>query len=261
LASGNLFLLIKAYCDAPAAAAADTLRPFLNRLGARDLSLDNDVTLRRSLRAAGDDVVMHTTQDEFFDRVYWAPAVSSANAISATSALAVGVVYDSTVHGSWRTVRDLTIQNNGPLNELGEEAWIRKYVETRRAWLANHPKPILHNTVYRMDAFTTLIEEKKWELPLPLTIRGVRIDETTFAEPVRASAGDDDDRILKLETPFMVGEDVRAIQRALAARGFSGAQDGIFGPLTEARVRQFQLDARLRADGIVGPATRTALGL
>jgi chitosanase len=237
------------------------LRPFLNRLGTRDLSLDDDSTLKRGLRDAGDDAVMHATQDEFFDRVYWAPAVSSANAINAASALAVSVVYDSTVHGAWRIVRDLTIQNHGPVSQLGEETWIRRYVETRRAWLANHPKPILHNTVYRMDAFATLIEDKKWELPLPLTIRGMRIDETTFAEPVRASAGEEDERVLKLETPFIVGEDVRAIQRALAAKGFSGAQDGIFGPLTEARVRQFQLVARLRADGIVGPATRAALGL
>src|SRR5262245_65473536 len=65
LASGNLFLLIKAYCDAPGAAVADTLLPFLDRLGARDLSLDTDSTLRRGLRDAGDDAVMHATQDQF----------------------------------------------------------------------------------------------------------------------------------------------------------------------------------------------------
>ncbi len=40
LASGNLYLLIKAYCDAPNAACARSLRPFLERLADIDLALD-----------------------------------------------------------------------------------------------------------------------------------------------------------------------------------------------------------------------------
>src|SRR5262245_18419428 len=71
LASGNLFLLIKAYCDAPDATFAEPLRTYKDRLAAADVSLDNDVTLRRLLREAGGDTVMRTTQDAFFDRVYW----------------------------------------------------------------------------------------------------------------------------------------------------------------------------------------------
>jgi peptidoglycan hydrolase-like protein with peptidoglycan-binding domain len=68
-------------------------------------------------------------------------------------------------------------------------------------------------------------------------------------------------RLLKFETPYMIGEDVLALQTALAAKGFDGKADGIYGPLTEARVRQFQIQAGLKGDGIVGPATRAALGL
>src|SRR5262245_65525488 len=42
LAGGNLFLLIRAYCQAPEAHFADALQPYLERLSARDLTLDGD---------------------------------------------------------------------------------------------------------------------------------------------------------------------------------------------------------------------------
>jgi DNA invertase Pin-like site-specific DNA recombinase len=57
---------------------------------------------------------------------------------------------------------------------------------------------------------------------------------------------------------------VRVVQRALQRRGYDlgpPGVDGRFGPLTEAAVRQMQNERRLTADGIVGPHTRTALGL
>jgi chitosanase len=98
LASGNLFLLIRAYVDAPGADFAEALRPYLPRLEARDFTLDGDATLRQTLRQAGDDVVMRDVQDRFFDRVYWMPAAQRAGAIGIATPLGATVVYDSTVH-------------------------------------------------------------------------------------------------------------------------------------------------------------------
>ena len=57
------------------------------------------------------------------------------------------------------------------------------------------------------------------------------------------------------------GDDVKALQQALLARGINcGAADGIFGPKTEAAVKRFQEREGLAADGIVGPMTMAAMG-
>src|SRR5262245_13730978 len=62
LASGNLFLLIRAYCQAAGAQFADALQPYLQRLSNLDLTLDSDASFRRTLQDAGVDPVMQETQ-------------------------------------------------------------------------------------------------------------------------------------------------------------------------------------------------------
>src|SRR5271165_3501568 len=55
LASGNLYLLVRDYVARADAALGSSLRPYLPKLEARDLSLDHDVTFKDLLRDAGDD--------------------------------------------------------------------------------------------------------------------------------------------------------------------------------------------------------------
>ena len=261
LASGNLELLIRAYCNAPGAAYADGLKRYLDRLAAIDLTLDHDREFRQLLREAGDDPVMHAQQDSFFDRIYWQPAIKSADYIGAATALGTGVIYDSRIHGSWHSIRDRTIAAYGKLTDIGEEDWIARYVETRRQWLATHGNSLLHKTVYRMDEFNTLIANRAWSLPLPLTVRGLVIDENSLngQPPVRVSAADQARRTLKLSAPMMQGEDVRALQKALAAAGFPVDADGVFGQQSADAVRAFQQRSGLTADGIAGNATYAKL--
>ena len=263
LGSGNLHVLIRNYCEQPEAAFADDLRRYLPPLEARDTSLDHDGTFRSLLHEAGGDPVMCETQDAFFDRVYWAPAARSAGSLGLESALGHAVVYDSRIHGSWGRMRARTDERHGTAQALGEQPWVRAYVDTRRDWLANHDNTLLRRTVYRMDAFRALFDEDRWDLALPFTVRGVRIDEGVLSAsaPVRASAGEEDERVLLLRRPFMRGEDVRRVQEALKDGGMEIAPDGIFGPATEMAVTRFQAREGLTVDGVVGPATRAALGL
>lgn len=113
LASGNLHLLVRAYCEMPDAEFVVPLRPYLGRLANRDTSLDSDMTFRSLLREAGNDPVMHVAQDHFFDRVYWVPSLKSADAMGIAAALGTGVVYDSRIHGSWERVRDINNARHG----------------------------------------------------------------------------------------------------------------------------------------------------
>ena len=58
---------------------------------------------------------------------------------------------------------------------------------------------------------------------------------------------------------MMRGEDVEELQRLLTEQGFNATTDGIFGSGTEKAVKAFQEKHGLVADGVVGPATWSAL--
>jgi peptidoglycan hydrolase-like protein with peptidoglycan-binding domain len=68
------------------------------------------------------------------------------------------------------------------------------------------------------------------------------------------------DRMLYLRLPFLHGRDVEVLQSALISLGFAcGECDAIFGPFTERAVADFQANAGLVADGIVGDDTVGAI--
>lgn len=261
LASGNLYLLIKAYCAAADNQFGAQLAPYLDRLAKRDLTLDTDVNFRLLLREAGDDPVMHDTQDRFFDSGYWTPAVAAAASAGIASALGTTVVYDSFIQGAWRVIRDLTNRAHGLASAIGEQAWIAAYVSERRNWLATNKNTLLHQTVYRMDSFHGLMQESRWDLALPFTMMKVTIDEACLTTPslARVAAHQEDERVLMVASPPMSGPDVLAAQTALGKAGFKVKANGTYGSATAAVVKKFQAQHGLTVDGVIGPATRAAL--
>lgn len=68
------------------------------------------------------------------------------------------------------------------------------------------------------------------------------------------------DRTLYVHGPYLRGDDVRALQRKLDALGFDpGKQDGMYGPETEAAVRNFQRNVGDEPDGVAGLHTLATL--
>lgn len=263
LGSGNLHLLIKAYCQAPSAACARELKPYLKRLADIDLALDRDMAFRALLTEAGGDPVMQDAQDAFFDRVYWIPASKTATALGFSSPLSMAVIYDSLIHGSWSAMRDRTVARIGEAARAGEKKWVPAYVAERRNWLATHSNALLRKTVYRMDAFNTLIKAGNWSLAIPMSVCGVSVDEAALScrAPVVVSANDAAMRNLHLTKPPMTGNDVRALQKALAREGYAVNGDGVFDEGLSGALKAWQDENGIVADGIAGPATRVILGL
>ena len=92
------------------------------------------------------------------------------------------------------------------------------------------------------------------------------LDVTGFVDAVTARALEEarwklGDRSLYLqEAPFMHGDDIAALQSRLTEMGFDcGRVDGIYGPRTEAAVKEFQKSVGATDDGKCGPATIIAL--
>lgn len=68
------------------------------------------------------------------------------------------------------------------------------------------------------------------------------------------------DRLLYVSKPLLRGDDVVALQQSLALLGFDpGRVDGIFGPLTESGLQEFQRNYGLDASGTLTRATLVAL--
>jgi chitosanase len=260
LGSGSLYLLLKDYCGTQNAKFASQLVPLLPRFRDKDFSLDFDRGVRDLLEDAGDDPVMQKTQDTFFDQGYWQPACRAAANCGLTKPLSVAVVYDSHIQGGFSRIRKRVKGGLAVSPVMNEAAWISNFIAERKAWLSSCAAP-LPNTVYRMNEFAKLIEQNKWELELPMLVRGVAIDPNVLGAadepviPARAPEPHTTSRILQLTRPFMRGDDVRTLQVALRNHGFSGDTDGTFGPMTDVLVKQFQKKRNLPVDGVVGPMT------
>jgi len=253
LNSGNLALLVARYIKSNGA-EADNLRPFLKGLEARDGRLNDKKALHATLAAAGADPVMAKCQAQFFDDLFWLPSCRAAAARGVSSALGHAVIFDGHIHGAFARIAKSIDASSG------EHEWVKRYIVTRRTWLANHENPVLHKTVYRMDAFLGLVDAGQWDLDPPIKVRGVAITPELLGSRLDAEGEESTtvkasiDRVLR---QGMEGDDVRALQRALGLAN----SDGKFGPKTHEALIQFQKKSKLTADGVAGPATKAALGI
>lgn len=85
-----------------------------------------------------------------------------------------------------------------------------------------------------------------------------RINQTSV-KGFKIAPWDEVPRILRFSRPITEGSDVIRLQQALADKGWEIFPDGLFGERTAAIVKEFQKQADIKIDGIVGSDTRDAL--
>lgn len=253
LDSGNLFILLKTYCENEGARFGARLSEWLPSIDAKDDGVDTDKKLHNVLRASADDPIMRDTQDQFFDKAYWQPAARNAANNGVSTALGMAVIYDSVIHGSWVAIRKRVLDQIGPVESAGERVWISTYVQTRKNWLATSSRSDLRRTVYRMETFEALISHDNWGLNLPLAVRGREISlESLSATPPGCYSGPQPGtRILALTSPLLRGLDVRLVQLGLSDSGVGVTADGIYGQATVQCVRDYQKSQGLPVTGVV----------
>jgi len=182
--AGSLDLVCKKYIELGGARAAE-LAQYMVYLTTNESSkvdpkgpfptwLTNLINL---LKALGAEPIMQQAQDFVFDQNYFLPAINHAKDIGLTTALGLLVMYDTCIHsgpGRVATHR-AAFPEKSPKNGGDEKAWIKAYLNARRAWLASSKNPIVQKTVYRQDAILDLIKADNWDLKLPFKIRGVEV--------------------------------------------------------------------------------------
>jgi len=172
---GNLGRLVNMYCN-NGGLYSKSLSEYIDKIGESPLC-DDQVFKNLLISAAREDVVMRTTQDEFFDTVYWKPAEIWFHKHGFKLPLSMLVIYDSFVHsGGIREDIRKQFPELPPSSGGEEKAWITEYVHARHNWLKNRQSALLRKTIYRTQTLINEIEQGNWNLQkTPIYANGIPV--------------------------------------------------------------------------------------
>lgn len=264
LVGGQLYALIKMYCDAPGAKYTDNFKTYLPAMQAGDRSLDNDTTLIALLKKAATDPVMQDVQDKYFRDNYMRPALQEVQSCGFVNALSCAVVYDSFIQGSWShgaNIKGRTIAKAGAPSAANEKDWIAAYLATRRAWLISKGAD-LARSVYRIDALTALVTAGTWDLALPLPVAMTNyvfnlsawdLNAHLFSDPI-FRVDPDHFGVVKARLAVAPEGRDRHVQSLMATLGLVDpvkGVDGRFGVTSANAFKAFQLSCGVDQTGVV----------
>lgn len=171
---GNLKALLLLYVE-NGGKYAKQIAPYIGRMGKESL-VDNKTFKNWLVKAGQSDPIMIATQDQFFDRQYFLPAMKWAADNGFVLALSRLVIYDSFVHsGSIMWFLRQRFLEVPPINGGDERAWIRAYMLTRLAWLRSHENDAIRRSAYRAETLLAQIEGNNWALDKVYVANGAKI--------------------------------------------------------------------------------------
>jgi chitosanase len=177
--SVSLLHVVENYLATDATAGCETIEsrlPILRRTTKLSIeTLAADDRFKEALKEAAGTSEMRAAQDAVAFERYMKPAVDECRAFGLTLPLSVAVVYDSMVHGSWRSLAE----HLGPVRN--EKTWIKRYVEHRHEWLKGIAR--LRATTYRTNFFIKEIARDNWQLDLPMYVHGYLLKKTDLQPP------------------------------------------------------------------------------
>jgi len=159
---GNLKTLLKSYCFKNGRYTKE-FTPYVSMIGSQPLASDKDFI--NLLKTAGEDPVMQMCQEQAYDSMYIDPAYSFCEKNGLVENLSKLVICDSYLQSGsiLSTIRNM-FSETLPTNGGDEKDWITAYCKSRKSWLENHSRKILHATSYRMKFMLDRIEKGDWEL-------------------------------------------------------------------------------------------------
>lgn len=172
---GNLRKLVHMYVAAGGAYSAE-LASFAGKVGSEPLT--NNGQFKRLLRDAGrTDPVMRRIQDQFFEQVYFLPAMRWADDNGFVKALSALVIYDSYIQsGQILWFLRQRFAESPPALGGSEETWVSEYVRVRHDWLSSHHRPAVRKSIYRTQAFKEQIAAGNWDLKkVPVNMNGIDV--------------------------------------------------------------------------------------
>ena len=168
---GNLRKMLDLYVDNVGVFAVQFL-PWITALKAGEPCTDKE--FRDLVRSAANDPKFAQIQQQAFDDLYLGPAFAWGKDHGFALPLSYLVIADSFLHsGSVSSSLRNKFAEKVPQDGGEEKAWTKAYLLTRRNWLANHSRDILHATIYRCDCYLKEVDKDNWDLnEEPLVMNG-----------------------------------------------------------------------------------------
>jgi len=168
--SGALNAVVKKYLAAGGKIGRDVIESRQRTLARTTKSaierLSKDTEFRSALIAAADSSEMREAQRAVAGKRYIAPAERVCRMNEFETPLALAVVLDGLVHGSFGRIARLVKGST-------EQALITDYLRRRDAWLRSSQR--LRKTVYRTEFFLGEAAKGNWQLRLPVTVNGRKL--------------------------------------------------------------------------------------